>query len=310
MGLFQIIVNHPSVHSMIKKYLQEMFEPTVNFGFFGTLAGVTAAFYFGQGQANVLLGMLACLGVVFAQGAVNLIDDYCDFKSGLDQEAEKTPFSGGGSKVLRPNTVLLLGTSMLIVALLIGAYILSVTGGPVLALMVFGALAVVLYAKYLTYIPFAAETVCAASFILAGVGGFYVSATHLVFSLYLLPAALVFIAAGIQGGVVLTVNEIPDREIDRKFGRKSGIVLLGTNQGAASIYAAFYLVAYGAIICGVAFAGLPIWFLLILVMLLPNYRILKGILAYTSPKKFIDTMALDVFTTLGFMALLCLLFAI
>lgn len=59
-------------------------------------AGLGLAVAWQQGQAPELLHtFLVFLGAVLAHAAVNLLNEYDDFRSGLDMITERTPFSGG-----------------------------------------------------------------------------------------------------------------------------------------------------------------------------------------------------------------------
>ena len=77
----------------IKHYIIEVFEPTLFFGLLAALLGVAASWHYGTLKFSD--GILAVIGIILAQIAVNLIDDYTDFSSGLDSDTEKTKFSGG-----------------------------------------------------------------------------------------------------------------------------------------------------------------------------------------------------------------------
>ncbi len=297
---------------MIKDYLRETFEPTILYGLLCALVGLVAAYHYNPTGFGLALGALAAVGVMIAQISVNVLDDYVDFKSGLDSETDKTPFSGGSSlgDALRPKYVLTIGIAALLIALAIGVYLVTVVPNPILILMLFGGAVVILYARFITHIPFLAEPATAASFVLAGVGTFILAYNGAGWSVMLPVALLVFLAAGIQPAIALMVNEVPDRAPDKRFGRRSGIVMMRTNRGAAVFYSMFYAVVYGALLYGVLTSALPVQFLIALIMLVPNYIVVKGILGYKNAKGFVKTMAFNVLMTLAFILLLLILFVI
>ena len=72
------------------------------------------------------LGM-ALFGALFAHISVNTLNEYFDFKSGLDLITDKTPFSGGsGALPQNPemlSTVFKVGIASLIATLMIGSFL-------------------------------------------------------------------------------------------------------------------------------------------------------------------------------------------
>jgi len=65
------------------------------------LLGIATAHYQGSGL-DMLYLLLALVGGLAAHVAVNALNEYDDFRSGLDMKTERTPFSGG-SGVLPAN---------------------------------------------------------------------------------------------------------------------------------------------------------------------------------------------------------------
>ncbi|GAI31321.1 unnamed protein product, partial [marine sediment metagenome] len=55
----------------------------------------------------------AFIGLLLAHISVNVLNDYFDYRSGIDLEAKRTPFSGGSgilpAGLLKPGQVLWLG---------------------------------------------------------------------------------------------------------------------------------------------------------------------------------------------------------
>ena len=57
------------------------------------LLGAAAA-YWSQGSINMLYFLLAMIGGISAHICVNTLNEYFDYKSGLDSKTKRTPFSG------------------------------------------------------------------------------------------------------------------------------------------------------------------------------------------------------------------------
>ena len=102
-------------------------------------AGLGVAVAWHQGEPPALLNtLLVLIGALLAHAAVNLLNEYEDFASGLDLITRRTPFSGGSGALPEVPTaarqVLLaaFGTLGLVVA--IGLYFLWLRGLPMLVL--------------------------------------------------------------------------------------------------------------------------------------------------------------------------------
>jgi 1,4-dihydroxy-2-naphthoate polyprenyltransferase len=57
-----------------------------------------AAAYYGQGAFRWDWFLIALAGGIFAHISVNAINEYEDFKTGLDHHTIRTPFSGGSGR--------------------------------------------------------------------------------------------------------------------------------------------------------------------------------------------------------------------
>ena len=163
------------------------------------------------------------------QIAVNLIDDYEDYSSGLDKETVKTKFSGGSElltkKLIKPRYVLAIGVIAFILAALIGVYLIS-KDIVLLPIALVGGVSALFYAKYLSKVPLLSEPLTGLNFALVCFGCFIAAGGSL-------GSAALFsfagIAAGFQVAVAVIVNYMPDRRSDRKHGRMGMVVLINSN---------------------------------------------------------------------------------
>src|SRR5712692_12074183 len=71
---------------------------------------VGIAIAWSHGSLNILTALLTLAGVLCLHAGVNVLNDYFDYKSGIDLLTTPTPFSGGSrilpAKELAPNNVL------------------------------------------------------------------------------------------------------------------------------------------------------------------------------------------------------------
>jgi len=286
-----------------KYYLMELLEPTILFGAAAALIGVAAAAHYGS--INVFLAAICVIGVVISHASVNVISDYVDYKSGLDKEQTKvrTPFSGGSplivGKKLRPSEVLGMGLLAFAIAAIIGIYLISIQP-IVIPLVLVGAVTILFYAKYLNKIPFMAETVTAISMFCATIGAYIVSGGSLS---HLVPVVFAGAAAGIQVGLILYTNEVPDRDLDAKYGRKSTIIMLWDRKAEAKFYIAVEAITYLIVLAAIAIGYMPIYSVIVLLTLPLAVRIYHGMANYKNPKSYTPFMAKSAMAVMGFMLL-------
>lgn len=219
------------------------------------LLGVAAAVWT-SGRVSALYAVLALIGGISAHISVNALNEYFDFRSGLDARTVPTPFSGGsGTLPGKPELArkaLAIGVSAFALTGLIGVYFLFVRGLPILPLGIFGLLIILAYTPWLTRNPwacliapglgFGSLMVMGTSFVLTG--GYSWSA----FVASLVPFFLV--------SDLLLLNQFPDVEADKSVGRRHLPIVAG-RRTSSLVYAAFLLLAYLAVGIGVWLDYLP-----------------------------------------------------
>jgi len=230
------------------------------------LLGVGTALWT-EGQINPLHVVLAFVGAVAAHVSVNALNEYFDFRSGLDFQTQRTPFSGGsGALPASPELVrsaLITGLVALALTVLIGLYFLTVWGWPILLLGLLGLLVIVAYTPWVTHSPF----VC----LLApglGFGLLMVMGTDFVLTGECSGTA--FVASLVPTFLVsnlLLLNQFPDVEADESVGRRHYPIVLGRKKSSI-IYGLFLVLTYLSIVVGVLLALLPLASLLGLLTIL------------------------------------------
>ena len=226
--------------------------------------GTSIAAY--EGFFNLLHFVLALAGLVVLHTSVNVLNEYYDYRSGLDFNTIATPFSGG-SKVLvmgllNPKSVYRLGVFCLAIGTVIGAYFLIVTGWLLLPIVVLGFIAVYFYTTKL------AKMMLGELFAGLGLGALPILGAYLVQTGFYSTAAIATsIVPGILTFNLLLLNEFPDVDADRKAGRKNIVIALGRKK-AAKVYSALAVLAfiwlalsmimgYMPVTCMLAFLALP-----------------------------------------------------
>mgnify|MGYP001825997720 FL=1 len=249
---------------------------------------------------EILWGKLAIilLTAISAHVSVNALNEYADFRVGLDAITDKTPFSGGSGAL--PNnpqqaqSVLLLGMASLFVTLAGGLYLVSVTGPELLLPGLAGVLIVAFYSPWMTRSPFLSLVMPGLAF-----GPIMVIGTAYVL------AELVTVAMVLAGMVpfflvnnLLLLNQYPDIEADRQHGRRNLPILYGTKR-SGMVYLLFKLSAAASIVAGILLGVMPVNTLLPVLLLVAASPIaLIAAKRIDDRKRLIPLMTLNLVVTL------------
>lgn len=204
------------------------------------------------GPVDPLRTALALLGLISLHVAVNAINEYSDYRRGIDLETEETPFSGGSGMLpegeLEPSAALQLGLAAAVVGALVGAYFLWVVGFVLVPLLAFGAVCVLFYTDLLARLGLG--EVAAG----LGLGSLPVIGVALVQDGQVgLPAYAASVPAFFLTFNLLLINEFPDIQPDRRGGRVNLIHLFGERRAALGYLlagAAVPLSIVGAVVIG------------------------------------------------------------
>jgi 1,4-dihydroxy-2-naphthoate octaprenyltransferase len=202
------------------------------------------------------LFMLIFIGAISAHISVNMLNEYHDFKSGLDFKTIKTPFSGGSGAL--PNNpkvaklVLLLGLLTLFITIAIGIYFVRTIGVTILPISIVGLVIIITYTQWLNRMP----RLC----LIApgmGFGLLMVIGTHIVLTLgYSLLVWLVSLIPFFLINNLLLLNQYPDMQADASVGRKTFPLAFGIKR-SNQVYGVFMLLTYSLILLYVLAEILP-----------------------------------------------------
>jgi 1,4-dihydroxy-2-naphthoate octaprenyltransferase len=217
----------------------------------------TATAAWSGSELNMFCLILILLGAVSAHISVNALNEYHDFKSGLDFNAEPTPFSGGSGALPKSpekgHFALITGLITLTVTASIGIYFLYIRGLWLLPLGALGLIIIVIYTKWVTRSPFlcliapglgfGTLMVMGTDFVLSG------SYSWTSFVASLVPFFLV--------SDLLLLNQFPDVEADKGAGRRHLPIAIG-RKASVKVYVAFLGCAYVPVIVGYLAGVLPL----------------------------------------------------
>jgi 1,4-dihydroxy-2-naphthoate octaprenyltransferase len=165
------------------------------------------------------LVVLCALGVTCLQATANLINDYFDFRHGVDQHVGTEGRLSGwalGRGDMRPPQVLALALAFLVVALACGGYIAFRRGPEVLAMAAAGV--AVLYSYTGPPLKLKHHALGEVAVFLVFGPGIMLSAAYVVSGEFCLLAALLCVPVGLATTAVLMGNNLRDADVDRRAG--------------------------------------------------------------------------------------------
>ncbi len=253
-----------------------------------------------QKSIDIVTSLLILAAAVSAHVSVNLLNEYEDFRSGLDQHTRRTAFSGGsGALPAAPGCapiVRLTGLLCLAFTLTAGFYLVWRGGWlPLLPLGLAGVALVYFYSSKITRRPW----LC----LLApglGFGPIMIVGTYTLLNGERHAAVLsVSLIVLLLVSDLLLLNQFPDLEPDRAAGRRHLPILIGRKR-SAWVYLAFLLVAYALLLLTVFVKLLPVTSLMALATLLLAIPAAARVLKYHDDMpRLLPALGLNVGLTLS-----------
>ena len=207
-----------------------------------------------QDSFSVPIAITSMLCAVLLQIAVNLANDYFDYKNGIDTEERVGPLRVTQSGLLAPNSVRNAMYACLVLALLVGSYLIWHGGLPIAILAAASILGALCYSggPY----PLASHGLGEfAAFVFFGlvavVGSYFLQAGTTDLMAWLLGSAI-----GLLNAAIMLVNNTRDIDTDTKAGKRTLAVRLGELQ-AKVLYQALLYLPFGLIIAGFLLGFLP-----------------------------------------------------
>ena len=256
--------------------------------------GTSIAWY--EGFFHLGYAVLAFGGLLLAHVSVNVLNDYFDYRSGIDLATERTPFSGGSgilpAALLAPRQVFWLGTVSFLLATVIGVYFVIVIGWLLLPLLLVGALCILLYTPFILKRRWPEWSPGVGLGALPILGAYFVQTAA-----YSWPALIAAIPSGILVHNLLFLNEFPDVEADMTANRKTLPITMGKEK--ASIIYSVLMVAVYLWIVGWVIAGIMPVFALIALLTLPfSIKSIQGARKHQDMNRLMPAMANNVLVVL------------
>ena len=211
---------------------------------------------------EVFDSFLIFAGVMALHASVDLLNDFWDFKRGIDTKTKRTKMSGGTGVLpeglLKPSSVYRAGIAFLIIGSVIGGYFV-ITDGIIIAIILgFAILSIYFYSTKIVDSGMG-EFFLAVKGSMIVLGTFFIQSGNITFE-----AILAGIAVGSLSSLVLFIASFPDHDADKSKGRKTLVIALGKKK-AVNVFWVFPLVSYLAISVGVVTQLFPLSSLIVFV---------------------------------------------
>lgn len=184
-----------------------------------------------QSQIDITALSLVLAGALLAHISVNTLNEYADFKSGLDATTRRTAFSGGSGALPenpdKANAVLAVGLITFLATLLIGLYFVRQHGVELIPVGVVGLLLIATYTSWINRYPLLCLIAPGIAFGLLMVVG-----TQFVLQGEYQPLAwLVGLVPFFLVNNLLLLNQYPDIRADARVGRNHLTIAYGIKTG-------------------------------------------------------------------------------
>ncbi len=256
--------------------------------------GTSIAFYNGVFHAGY--AVLAFFGVLFAHIALNVLNDYFDFKSGIDLKTRRTPFSGGSGilpqGLLTPKQVLGLGLGTFAVSLGIGVFFVFARGWLLLPVIVIAAVCILLYSPLILKMKWPEWSPGVGLGLLPVLGVYFAQTGN-----FTAPAVIAAVPSGFLVHNLLLLNEFPDVEADKTANRKTLPITMGLEK-AGIVYSAVTIGVYVWLVVAVVARQMPAFSLLGLLTLPFAVKAIRGSMKPDQMDKLVPAMANNVLVVL------------
>jgi len=230
-----------------------------------------------QVDFSVFYVFISLVGALSAHIAVNTINEYQDFKSGLDFKTKQTPFSGG-SGLLPANPhlaqkVFAVSVISVLVTVIVGCYFVFIYGWRLLPLGLVGLIIIVTYTQWINKDAFICLIAPGLGFGTLIIGGTYFCITGSFNSSMWLITLIPFLLIN----NLLLLNQYPDIDADKSIGRNYFPIKYGV-KASTGIYIFSTASAQLVLIYLVITAHLPTYALLAILPMLLGYISIIGMI--------------------------------
>ena len=227
---------------------------------------------------SVLAFIATLAGSLLIQVGTNLANDYSDARRGADTEERLGPVRVTAGGLVPPSQVLLATYLTFGLAVLVGIYLISISGWPLLVVGLLSILAGVLYTggpRPYGYAGFGEIFVFLFFGLVAVAGTYYVQTVEVNWQ-----AVALAVPVGLLASAILVVNNVRDIDTDRRAGKNTLAVRLGREKSRV-LFAAMVLLSFPLALVPSLFGDLSFWPLLSWLALVPAVPLIRTVRTHT-----------------------------
>jgi len=224
-------------------------------------AGLALSWWHGI-QIDIWYAIMTMAGVIALHSSVDLLNDYWDYKRGIDTQTQRTKMSGGTGVLpeglLEPTQVYRAGIIFLIIGGLIGSYFVVTNGIIIGLILAFAVLSIYFYSTKIVDSGLAEVFVTVKGTMIV-LGAYFIQTSEINIA-----SIIAGIFVGVLSSLVLFITSFPDYDADKAKGRKTLVIFLG-KQKATTMFWIFPLIAYSVLISGIIYELFPLYCIISLV---------------------------------------------
>lgn len=199
--------------------------------------------------------VLTFAGVLALHASVDLLNDYWDYKRGIDTATKRTKMSGGTGVLpeglLKPSSVYRAGIGFLILGSVIGFYFVFTDGIIIAVILGFAILSIYFYSTKIVDSGLA-EFFVAVKGTMIVLGTFFIQSNQIT-----IESILGGIVVGVLSSLVLFIASFPDHDADKSKGRKTLVIVVG-KKNATCMFWIFPAISYSLIVLGISIGIFPL----------------------------------------------------
>lgn len=217
--------------------------------------------YWYTGRLDAIHSAITMGGVIALHASVDLLNDFWDYKRGIDTITKRTKFSGGTGVLpeglLKSSHVYWAGVVFLILGSLAGLYFIVLYGWIIAVILGFAILSIYFYSTKIVDSGLG-EIFVGIKGTMIVLGTYYIQTQQITQS-----SVMGGIIVGTLSSLVLYITSFPDFDADKQKGRKTLVIMLGKKR-ASGVFWAFPFVSYGIILVGIISQLFPVFCLIVL----------------------------------------------
>ena len=203
--------------------------------------------YWMSGEVDLSFALLTYFGILCLHISVDLLNDYSDYKRGIDTNTKRTKFSGGTGVIpdnlINSKLIYMAGIIFLILGGLVGLYFVTIKGIIILILLTFAIISIYFYSTNIVNAGLG-EIFVAIKGCMIVLGSYYIQSDTIN-----LTSVYVGIIVGLLSAVILLVTSFPDYNADKNSGRRTLVILMG-KKNSVKLFAIIISITYAMIMSG------------------------------------------------------------